>query len=69
MVFGAGVNYRLTDHLGVRAEYRGLSYKNPDFKDPGLAKLFTVTSEPVVSIVYRFGKSRTKEPLERTLRL
>jgi opacity protein-like surface antigen len=56
MLFGTGINYKFTDHLGVRAEYRGLFYKSPDFSnDPGNAKLFTVTSEPTVSVVYTFG--------------
>lgn len=62
MVFGAGINYKLSDHLGLRGEYRGLFYKNPDFKNNGsfpTTKLFTVTNEPTVSIVYTFG-SRTR---------
>jgi opacity protein-like surface antigen len=62
MVFGVGTNYKLTDHLDFRAEYRGLFYKSPDFTLPPydgfnfpMAKLFTVTSTPAVSLVYRFG--------------
>lgn len=66
MVFGIGVNYKLTDHLGIRAEYRGLFYKNPDFAYYSgnaipISKLFTVTNEPTVSIVYTFGGGKKKD--------
>jgi hypothetical protein len=54
LIFGVGFNYRLSEHLGVRAEYRGQFYKNPDFK-MSLDKLFTVTNAPAVSLVYSFG--------------
>jgi len=63
MVFGAGITVKLSDHLGLRGEYRGLFYKNPDFKNNGPApttKLFTVTNEPTVSLVYIFGRGRRK---------
>jgi opacity protein-like surface antigen len=61
VLFGAGVEYRLSDHLAVRAEYRGLFYKNPDFRNPSTAplKLFTVTNEPTITLVYRFGSRKT----------
>jgi opacity protein-like surface antigen len=66
LVFGAGMNYKLTDHLAVRAEYRGLFYKSPDFVpegSPTVPRLFTVTSEPTVSVVYTFGGTKkTKRP-------
>lgn len=68
MVFGAGINYELTEHLDVRAEYRGLFYKNPDFayysgNAVPISRLFTVTSEPTVSVVYRFGgEKKTRYP-------
>jgi len=58
MVFGAGINYRLSEHFGLRGEYRGLFYKNPDFSRNGpfpTTKLFTVTNEPTLSMVYAFG--------------
>jgi opacity protein-like surface antigen len=65
MVFGVGLNYKLTDHLGMRAEYRGLFYKNPDFAyrsgQAPMSKLFTVTSEPAVSLVYTFGGAKQKD--------
>jgi opacity protein-like surface antigen len=65
MVFGGGFNYKLSDHFGVRAEYRGLFYKSPDFRNPNapipISKLFTATSEPTVSIVYSFGGEGNKK--------
>jgi opacity protein-like surface antigen len=65
MVFGIGLNYKLTEGLGLRAEYRGLFYKNPDFADLSastvpISRLFTVTNEPTVSVVYTFGGSKKK---------
>lgn len=68
LVFGAGANYKLSSRLELRAEYRGLFYKSPDFGlpdiTPGLTptnqfpmtRLFTVTSTPEVSLVYHFGR-------------
>lgn len=70
MVFGTGANFKLTDHLALRAEYRGLFYKSPDFNvtdiTPGMTstnqfpmtRLFTITSTPAVSLVYRFGSTK-----------
>ena len=62
MVFGVGMNYRILRHFDVRAEYRGLFYKNPDFAYSiggiPITKMFTVTSTPTVSLVYRFGEGR-----------
>lgn len=70
MVFGGGVNYKLTSRLDLRAEYRGLFYKSPDFTIPSpapgydathqfpMSRLFTVTSTPVLSLVYHFGRTR-----------
>ena len=58
MVFGVGMDYRFSKHLGLRAEYKGLFYKGPDFAIDtyGFPKqrLFTVTNMPTVSLVYRF---------------
>lgn len=61
LVFGAGVEYKISPRLSVRAEYRGLFYKGPDFAYDSRApiqRLFTVTSQPAVSMVYRFGQKR-----------
>jgi len=58
MVFGAGMEYKFRNHFVVRAEYRGLFYKGPDFAyDYGgfpKQRLFTVTNTPSISLVYRF---------------
>jgi opacity protein-like surface antigen len=59
LLFGGGVDYRLGASWGLRAEYRGLLYKNPDFgaviTPIPTTKYFTVTSEPTISLQYRFG--------------
>jgi opacity protein-like surface antigen len=65
-IFGVGMNYKLTNRLNLRAEYRGLFYKCPDFTLPPygggnsfpMTKLFTVTNVPAVSLVYRFGGNK-----------
>ncbi len=74
MVFGAGANFKLSEHLDLRAEYRGLFYRSPNFNvpviTPGFAgteafpmtSLFTVTSTPTVSLVYRFGRRKDVSP-------
>ncbi len=58
-LFGAGVEYAVTRRLGLKAEYRGLFYKNPDFGaitgPVPTNKLFTVTNEPTLSLTYRLG--------------
>jgi opacity protein-like surface antigen len=73
MLFGAGANYKLTPRLDLRAEYRGLLYKSPDFGIPDIypgitspdqfpmTRLFTVTSTPTVSLVYRFGRTGSQK--------
>jgi opacity protein-like surface antigen len=64
MVFGTGMEYDVSRHFSVRAEYRGLFYKGPDFAiDNGFPKqrLFTVTNTPAISLVYRF-RSRPGKP-------
>jgi len=68
MVFGTGLNYNLWRHWALRAEYRGLFYKNPDFKTDFVgvpsyyaattSRNFNITNEPTISIVYLFGGNR-----------
>jgi outer membrane immunogenic protein len=54
-VYGGGVNYDLTRNFGVRAEYRGLVYKAPDFKDSALnIDKFTHLAQPSVGFYFRF---------------
>lgn len=54
-VYGGGVDYKVFNHVYLRAEYRGLVYDRPDF---GLAALHsgatTHTAQPSAGIVFRF---------------
>lgn len=54
-VYGGGANFDITRNFGVRAEYRGLVYKVPDF---GLDRLnldkFTHLAQPSVGFFVRF---------------
>jgi opacity protein-like surface antigen len=54
-VYGGGANFDITKKFGVRAEYRGLVYKVPDF---GLDSLnldkFTHLAQPSVGFFVRF---------------
>jgi len=55
VLYGAGVDYHLWRRLALRLQYRGLFYKNPDFK---VQNLFTGTrghmAEPSAGIVLKF---------------
>ena len=54
-LYGAGVNYRLTDSLGLRLQYRGLLYKSPDFGVSAVSSgAWAHTAEPSVGITLRF---------------
>jgi len=54
-VYGGGVDYDLSRHFALRAEYRGFVYERPDF---GLQALHsgstTHTAQPSAGIVFRF---------------
>jgi outer membrane immunogenic protein len=54
-VYGGGANFRISNNIAFRAEYRGLLYKVPDF---GLDQLnldkFTHLAQPSAGIVFRF---------------
>ena len=54
-VYGGGVNFDITSNSGVRAEYRGLVYKVPDFQLDAL-NLDKVThlAQPSVGFFFRF---------------
>lgn len=68
MVFGTGFEYDVSRHFSVRAEYRGLFYKMPDFAiDNGFPKqrLFTVTNVPAISLVYRFRSPSSQRHASR----
>lgn len=50
-IAGFGVDYRLGHGLGLRAEYRGLVFKYPDYGS-GIIKPSTISSAPTLSITY-----------------
>jgi outer membrane immunogenic protein len=54
-VYGGGANFDVTSQFGIRAEYRGLVYKTPDFKVQAL-NLDKVThlAQPSVGFYFRF---------------
>ena len=54
-LYGLGADYVLARHLSLRAEYRGLVYKAPDFNLAGLnTDSWTNISQPSAGIVFRF---------------
>ena len=54
-VYGVGAQYALTRHFSLRAEYRGLVYKAPDFNLTGLnTGSWTQIAQPSAGIVFRF---------------
>ena len=53
-VGGLGFHWHLANSFGLRAEYRGLIYKNTPFGYT-LHKATTLSSEPTVSLTYSFG--------------
>jgi hypothetical protein len=59
-VFGSGIDLHLTRRFDLRAEYRGLFYKNPDFNtgDYPYSKQLTLTSEPTISLVYHLHQPK-----------
>jgi opacity protein-like surface antigen len=68
MVFGVGAEYDVSRHFSVRAEYRGLFYKMPDFGiDNSFPKqrLFSVTNTPAISLVYRFRSPSSQKHLAK----
>lgn len=59
--YGFGTDIKVSDHLAVRLQYRGLLYTEPDFKlsstDPSVAfgtGLRTHVPEPSIQLVYHF---------------
>jgi opacity protein-like surface antigen len=54
-VYGGGVNFDVTHNFGIRAEYRGLVYKAPDFKLEALnLDKVTHVAQPSVGFYFRF---------------
>jgi hypothetical protein len=54
--YGVGVNYALlSSHVGIRAQYRGVFYKAPDFSRSYLeTDSSRLTSEPMIGMYVRF---------------
>jgi opacity protein-like surface antigen len=54
-VYGGGVDFPVTKHVGLRAEYRGFVYNRPDFGLAGLnSNVTTHTAQPSAGLVFRF---------------
>ncbi len=55
--YGGGVAYELSPSFDIRAEYRGIIVKTPDFSAPGLflrtGRYFNI-SNPVIGVAYHF---------------
>jgi opacity protein-like surface antigen len=54
-MYGGGVDWNLTRHFALRAEYRGFVYERPDFDLAALhSGATTHTAQPSAGIVFRF---------------
>jgi opacity protein-like surface antigen len=55
-VYGAGADWNFSQHIFMRAEYRGFVYNSPTYDVPALAGVDRVThrAEPSVGFGYRF---------------
>ena len=54
-VYGIGVDLPVFSHFSIRAEYRELAFKQPDFNLTGLkTDAFGFLSEPSIGVAYRF---------------
>ncbi len=55
-VYGAGADLNLTNHIFMRAQYRGFVYNSPTYDLPALAGLDRTThrAEPSIGFGYRF---------------
>jgi len=55
-VYGGGADINLTNHLFIRAEYRGFVYNSPTYDLAALSRLDRVThrAEPSIGFGYRF---------------
>jgi opacity protein-like surface antigen len=54
-VYGGGVDFPVTKHVALRAEYRGFVYNRPDFGLAALNSNVTAhTAQPSAGLVFRF---------------
>jgi len=53
--YAAGLDFNINSHWSMRAQYRGLVYKNPDFGN-SLAKVdaYTHSAQPSIGVVFHF---------------
>jgi opacity protein-like surface antigen len=54
---GAGVRYRLSNHMSAVLEYEGRLIRNPDFSDHGWKPERNFLSEGTIGIAYSFGRA------------
>lgn len=55
LVYGAGVDWTVLPHLGLRFQYRGNVYKAPDLTNAfSSTGAFTRTAEPMIGAFFRF---------------
>ena len=53
-VYGAGLDWGLLPHLGLRLQYRGNLYKSPDItKLYGSTNAFTHTAQPMIGVYFK----------------
>ncbi|QMV18749.1 hypothetical protein GOB94_08680 [Granulicella sp. 5B5] len=62
-IAGVGAELAITQHLGLRAQYRALVFETPDFHDPSFPVPITtsvvLSSQPSIGITYHLGKSHS----------
>jgi len=52
-VYGAGVDWKLLPHIGMRLQYRGNFYKALDLSGPPSIAAFTHAAEPIIGVYFR----------------
>ncbi len=53
-VYGVGADYNFSNHIALRAEYRGLVYNRPDFGLGLQSGVTTHTAQPSAGVVFKF---------------
>ena len=60
--YGGGVDFDISKRIGIRAEYRGASFKTPDFNVPELiTNAQTHISTPSVGIYFKLSGYKTED--------
>jgi opacity protein-like surface antigen len=56
-IYGGGADVDLSKRVGIRADYRGFKFKEPDFELPELTtNMQSRISEPSIGVYFRFSK-------------